>query len=104
MWCGCAEEQGKFWDFRKELFEGSWGKQSVQDMKEIAKKTKLDAARFAACLDSSKMKPVVDEDMRVINALGMTGTPTFFVNGTPLVGAQPVSNFKKVIDEKLAGK
>jgi len=100
----CADEQGKFWEFRKELFGGSWGKQTVQDMKEIAKKTGSNAARFAECLDSSKMKPAIDEDTRVINALGMAGTPTFFINGSPVVGAQPAENFKKVIDEKLAAK
>jgi protein-disulfide isomerase len=49
------------------------------------------------------MKAAVVEDAAVISAIGQTGTPTFFVNGTPVVGAQPVENFQKLIDEKLAG-
>lgn len=98
----CAHEQGKFWPLRQELFGASWGKQTSEDLKAASKKAGLDASKFNACLDSSKMRPAVEEDVRVATALGRTGTPTFFINGTPVVGAQPFESFKKVIDEKLA--
>jgi protein-disulfide isomerase len=100
----CAGEQGKFWEFRSAIFGEFWGKQSIEDMKAIAKKIRLDEAKFLACFDQSRMKAAVDEDVQVIGGMGMTGTPTFFVNGTPLIGAQPAENFKKLIEEKLSGK
>ncbi len=100
----CANEQNKFWEFRKELFGDSWTKFTVEDMRAIAVKLQMDMSLFSACLDGSKMKPIIEEDMRVIQSLGGTGTPTFFVNGTPIVGAQPFESFRKVIDEKLAEK
>lgn len=100
----CAQEQGKFWEFRKEVFGEFWGKNSVEDMKAIAKKMGLKEADFTACLDTSKTKPSIDEDVKVIQSLGSTGTPTFFVNGKPVVGAMPFESFRKVIDEALAEK
>jgi protein-disulfide isomerase len=98
----CAHEQGKFWELRKEFFGPSWGKREVQDMKAAARNAGLDAKRFDACLDGSKMKETVEGDVAVIRQIGQTGTPTFFINGSPVVGARPIENFQQVIDEKLA--
>ncbi len=100
----CANEQGKFWEFRKEIFGEFWGKNTPEDMRAIAIKLKMDMSRFSECFDGSKMKASIEEDIKVVQALGGTGTPTFFVNGTPVVGAQPFENLKKIIDEKLAAK
>jgi len=100
----CAQEQGKFWEFRREIFGEFWGKNSAGDMKAIAKKIGLKESDFASCLDSSKMKPAIEEDVKVLQALGSTGAPTFFVNGKPVVGAQPFEKFSKAIDEALAEK
>ena len=83
------------------MFGGSWGKQSVDELKTVAKKIGLDAGRFNVCLDQSKMKAAVEEDVKAAQAVGASGTPTFFINGTPVVGAQPVENIQKVIDQKL---
>ena len=100
----CADRQGKYWDFRREIFGEAWGKQSVEDMKAIAKKLNLKEADFNACFDGSQTKPTIEEDMKIFQGHGNAGTPTFFVNGTPVVGAQPLENFRKIIDEKLAKK
>ena len=100
----CAAEQGKYWEYRKELFGPSWGKQSVEDLKAAAKKTGLNEKTFDACLDTDKTKSSVDEDMKGASALGAQGMPTYFINGSPVVGAQPAENFEKVIQAKLAEK
>jgi len=100
----CANAQGKFWEFRKEVLGESWGKFSLEDMKAIAKKTGLKEADFNACLDGSKMRVSVEEDVKVGQSVGVSGTPAFFLNGTPIVGAQPLENFQKVVDEKSSGK
>ena len=96
----CAAEQGKFWEYQKELYGPSWGKQSVEDLKAAAKKVGVQEKDFNACLDQDKTKDRVDEDMKMAGSLGVQGTPTFFVNGKPMVGAQPVENFEKAIDAK----
>lgn len=100
----CANAQGKFWEFRKELFGESWGKFSPEDMKAIAKKTGLKETDFNACLDDSKMKGLIEEDVKVGQSVGVSGTPAFFLNGSPLVGAQPLENFQKAVDQKSNGK
>lgn len=71
-------------------------------MKEWAKELGLNTNDFNSCLDSDKYKNVVDEDMKAGQTAGVNGTPTFFVNGTILVGAQPFEAFKTLIDKELA--
>ncbi len=100
----CAHEQSKFMELRKEVLGESWGKSSVEDLKAAAKKVGLKQVDFDACLDSRKMKASVEEDMKMASSAGVQSTPTFIVNGTPVVGAQPIESFNKVIDEKLVTK
>jgi protein-disulfide isomerase len=64
----------------------------------------LDAPTFNACVDNHQQKPGVDADVAAANAIGVTGTPAFFVNGRSIEGAQPFESFKRVIDEELAVK
>ncbi len=100
----CAHDQGKFHEFRAEIFGASWGKKSKDDMKAIAKQLSLNETTFAACLDGGNMKARADEDKAMAGQNGASGTPTFFINGKMIVGAQPIENFSKVIDEILASK
>lgn len=97
----CADEQGKFWEYQKELFGASWGKQSVEDLKAAAKAVGLNKNNFNACLDGEKTKDRVNEDLQMGGSLGIEGTPVFFINGSPLVGAQPAENFEKIIQTKI---
>ena len=55
---------------------------------------------FKTCLDSSKYATFVQEDMEAGAAVGVSGTPGFFVNGRFVSGAQPFSTFKGLIDEE----
>ena len=59
---------------------------------------------FAACRASGKYKNTVQTSNEEGTRLGITGTPTFFINGRILVGAQPLEAFAKIIDEELAAK
>ena len=64
----------------------------------------LDGSAFEACLDSGKFDDFIQEDMDFSLNLGVRSTPTFFVNGLAVVGAQPLDVFKQVIDQELAGE
>ena len=97
----CAGDQAKFWEYHDLLFERS-PKMSPQDLKQYAQDLKLDAAAFIQCLDSGKYAAEVDKDFREGAGLGLTGTPSFFINGKQLVGAQPLAAFQKIIDGELA--
>jgi protein-disulfide isomerase len=99
----CAADQGKFWEYHDLLFERS-PKMAPSDLKQYAQELKLDAAAFDQCLDSGKHTAAVDKDTQEGVGLGLTGTPSFFVNGKQLVGAQPLATFQKIIDSELARK
>jgi protein-disulfide isomerase len=62
----------------------------------------LDLDNFTNCLESGRAQQEVREDYRYGTGVGVQSTPTFFVNGTPLVGAQPFEAFQQVIEEELA--
>lgn len=96
----CAAEQGKFWPYHDRLFT-SPSKLATPDLKQHASELGLDSTKFNACVDSHKFKAQIDADMKEAEALGVTGTPAFFINGRLLSGAYPYDAFKKVIDEEL---
>ena len=96
----CAAEQGKFWEMHDRLFANQ-AKLQVPDLKEHAAALGLDAAAFAQCLDSSRHTADVQKDLEAGAGYGVSGTPSFFINGRPLVGAQPFEGFAQVIDDEL---
>lgn len=102
----CAYEQGKYWEYHDVLYE----KQDALDvasLKQYAKDLGLDSAKFDSCLDSGKYASEVQKDFQDGQAAGVSGTPSFFIldeNGNVvenIVGAQPFSAFKTVIDPLL---
>lgn len=97
----CAEDQGKFWEMHKILFANQQHLE-VAELKEYATQAGLDASKFGECLDTSKNKAKVDTDQKAGAEAGVTGTPAFFINGKLVSGAQPFSEFQKVIDAELA--
>jgi protein-disulfide isomerase len=99
----CAEAQGKFWEYHDRLFANS-SKLSNDDLKSHAAALGLDTAAFNTCFDNHQQKAGVDADIAAADALGVTGTPAFFINGRAIDGAQPFDAFKRVIDEELARK
>ena len=64
----------------------------------------LDVEAFTDCVDSDQFDDFIQEDMDFSLNLGIRSTPTFFINGLAVVGAQPLDVFKQVIDQELAGE
>ena len=67
-----------------------------------AKEIGLDIDQYNSDLASSSVRKVVDGDLAMARKLGVTGTPSFFINGRFLSGAQPYASFASVIDRELA--
>lgn len=97
----CAEEQGKFWEMHKAMF-GNQQKLAATDLVETAGGIGLDKDKFKTCLDSGKFRPEVQKDFQDGQKAGVTGTPTFFINGVMVVGARDVASFSDIIDRELA--
>jgi protein-disulfide isomerase len=97
----CAGDQGKYWEMHDAMFENIRNL-FVPALKETARKLGLDGAKFDACLDSGKHAANVRADYELGEQMGVNSTPTIYVNGRALVGAQPFEAFKQIIDEELA--
>lgn len=108
----CADEQGKFWDYHDVLFErqSEWNRLSADNfsvkLDEFANSLKLDISSFKSCMSSSEIANEIISDGIEARTYGATGTPTFFVGNqeigfVKLVGAQPYSTFKTLIDNQL---
>jgi protein-disulfide isomerase len=96
----CAREQGKFWEYHDRLFANQQALQ-IDALKKHAADAGLDTAKFGACLDTAKYSDRVQEQMGIGARLGVSSTPTVFVNGRLISGAQPFDVFAAVIDEEL---
>lgn len=97
-----AANQGKFWEYHDALFAHQFFPNSNHlteaYLTSIAKKLGLNIARFTVDLHSSATKAAVDKDFTEGQNIGVTGTPSFLVNSTPIVGAQPLQVFAQAID------
>lgn len=106
----CADDQGKYWEYHDKIFgeEDKKGQgtvtYTVAELKLWASQIGLNSDKFNQCLDSGKYKTEVQKDFDAGNAAGVSGTPSFFINGRLIVGAQPFSAFKAIIDEELNKK
>ena len=98
----CAEEQGKFWEYHHKLFTSA--ALDGDTLRSLAGELGLDQAKFDECLASEKYASVVEKDMADASAVGVRGTPAFFINGRMISGAQPFEKFQEIIDEELARK
>ena len=102
----CAQDQNKFWEYHDYLFahqgqEGS-GWATADHLKQFAQAVGLDTTKFNTCLDSGKYSQQVQDQTNAGRTYGVTGTPSVFVNGQLIVGAQPYTAFKQAIDAALA--
>ena len=97
----CAREQGKFWEYHDQLFANQAALQP-EFLKKYAAAAGLDTEKFNACLDTSKYEARVQNSMGIGMKLGVNSTPTVYVNGRMVNGAQPIEVFTQIIDEELA--
>jgi len=96
----CAGEQGRFWEYHDSMF-ASHAKLESTDLKDRARLLHLNETQFDACLSSGKFQSQIQGDVDLGTKLGVTGTPSFFVNGILVDGAQPAAAFEKIIDSEL---
>jgi protein-disulfide isomerase len=99
----CAGDQGKYWELHDVLFNKQ-AELQVDDLKRHALTLGLNADTFNQCLDSSKYAERVRDGVSEGGQLGVNSTPTIFINGRRLSGAQPYEVFAAVIDEELSRK
>ena len=95
-----AGEQGQFWEMHDLIFD------NIRDLSRntlmsYASTLDIDLAQFAADLDSDRVAAVLNEDMAESERLGVNGTPTFYINGQFVSGAQPFENFQALIEREL---
>jgi protein-disulfide isomerase len=96
-----AREQGKFWEMHDKLFANQRAL-GPEELEGYARAVGLDVGRWRAALAGPQARARVDADAALAEQLAVQGTPTFFVNGRPLIGAQPLDRFRALIDEELA--
>lgn len=92
--------QGKFWEMHDKLFEIS-PDLSKDKLIEAAKGLNLDMTKFTADLDSDQVRQKVLNDQADGNKVGISATPTFFINGTSFTGGLTIDQFKQEIDSRL---
>jgi protein-disulfide isomerase len=97
----CAGAAGRYWDYHDLLFLAQPAF-SRDDLITYAHRVGLDRTAFSLCLDARRFGPAVEADVAEGRALGVSGTPTFFVNGRRLVGAHPIETFREAVDDALA--
>jgi len=97
----CAAKQDRFWAYGDVVFENQ---ESLDrdDLVDYAKEVGLDADAFATCLDDPKSLGQVRYDIGIGGKADITGTPTFFINGYPVVGAYPPPVLDEIIAQILA--
>lgn len=96
----CANDQSAYWAFHDALFSDRHGLGN-DAYEAYAKELGLDSQALLDCVSAGKYAEEVQADARYAAGLGATGTPTFFINGLPFVGAQPLASFMQVIDSEL---
>ncbi len=90
-----------FWAMHEKLFSNQRAL-SQENLESYAKELGLDMNKFKKALESNKYESTIKEQQALANGLGARGTPSFFINGRNLRGAQPAAAFNAVIDEELA--
>jgi protein-disulfide isomerase len=96
----CAHEQEAFWPFHDKLFSSELLGQEVYI--QYATDLGLDPIAFRACLASGRHDESIQADLEFARGIGVNATPTFFINGLSIVGAQGLPSFQKLIDQELA--
>jgi len=96
----CAGAQGVFWEYNDLLYIAA-PDFSRDDFVRYAGRLGIDREAFAACLDAKRYRKEIEADIAEGRAWGVRGTPTFVINGAPLVGAQPIEAFRDAVRDAL---
>ena len=93
-----AQDQGMFWEYHDLLYENQSGGFSEERLIELARETGLDVERLEEDLASGRFEETVESDFRGGQRVGITGTPTFVINGRVLAGLQPLEVYEDAIE------
>jgi protein-disulfide isomerase len=96
----CANEQGKFWEFHRKLFEKA-PQIEADKLPAIAEEVGLDRAKFEECVQARRFEAQVAADVDAGKKASVAGTPAFFVNGVPVSGGRSADDFAKAINAEL---
>jgi protein-disulfide isomerase len=96
----CANEQNAFWPYHDKLFSS----ENLSDdiYKQYAQELNLDMTKFNTCITNHTYDKYIQDNSDFATKTGVDSTPTFFINGLALIGAQPIDAFKQIIDKELA--
>jgi len=102
----CAAAQGKFWPYHEALFATQKGWESLSSpaavLDSIAGAVGLDKAAWKQCVDSGKMKPLIDADRDRSAAAGVQSTPSFIIGDREMLGVQPIERLRAALDSEIA--
>ncbi len=97
-----AQAQGRFWEYHDLLYHnqssGNSGGYSTENLVELASEAGLEVGQFEEDLKSGTYEPVVEADFREAQQRGVSGTPTFVINGKVIAGLQPLEVFERTIE------
>lgn len=96
-----ANSDAAYFQYHNKLFENQ-ASLSTANYKKWARELGGNGAQFDSCFDNNEFADRITAESAYGASIGISGTPGFFINGVPLVGAQPFSAFKQVIDAELA--
>jgi protein-disulfide isomerase len=98
----CAGKQGKFWEYHDEIFHSK--ELDVDQLKAQARALNLNGSDFDKCVDTGEEAAAIDKDRKEGQKLGISGTPSFFINGHYLSGALDYASLRQIVDQQLAGQ
>ena len=96
----CAGDQGKYWEYHDVLFANQRALQPDQ-LKKYAADLKLNTATFDRCLDEGRHSVRVQSGLAEATKLGLSSTPSVFINGRLVMGAHPYEVFQAIIEDEL---
>ncbi len=96
-----AGKQGKFWEMHDLIFADQPGMKKPDIFTTYAKQLGLNMGKFKTDMESPAIKQQVQDEMKEGQAVGVRGTPAFFINGNRIVGAQPPTKFEEIIEAEL---
>ena len=96
----CANEQNAFWPYHDKLFSSE--NLSPDVYVQYATDLNLDMTKFNTCLANHTYDKYIQANSDFATKTGVDSTPTFFINGLAIIGAQPIDAFKQIIDKELA--
>ena len=95
-----AHKYNKFWEMHDLLFDNQ-SELSEEDLLNYATAIGLSRSRLELALESGEFAEAVSKDAKEASSMGLSGTPTFIINGKLVAGAQPLEKFESAIDEAL---